>query len=579
MEFNDEICFIYDRNKLYGILNIGDMIRYYTNGWEKVKITRNFISINEYDFGQAKKVFDRIVTICEVPVVKDGILQGIIKKKKEESTWKKVRELLHNEYLGMSIWKKDELESMIKRIDARVLLYELTPIHVKNMKLSDEQLQLYKTKAKRSCGITNFRMMSEAERRDFWGEEYTEKEFEEFCEDFQKLQKKVVNGVYKRFDLVSKHFNYKDGNRIVPNVNRAATKKIFLVGPCIVGGAYVSDYKTIAFYLQKLLNINEWEDYCVINSGMFGSGYEVGTVLAENLSKDDIVIIMHNYKNEFMQKEIGKCYGKLEDIYAEVDNPINNIFNSLLHCNHVINEKIAQKIFCDIQPYMNKGVSCAVGKKQQDYYIGWEVVKYYRESYIKYGENEKKGKVGGIVMNCNPFTRGHRYLIDQAANKVELLYIFVVEEDKSEFRFEDRIEMVRRGTDDLKNVRVLPSGKFIISKETFSQYFEKTQVEFIEDMDYDVRIFGEVVAREFGISVRFVGEEPFDKVTSKYNKTMQRILPEYGIEVIEIPRKETELGNIISASAVRRAMKEGDAKTIDSMLPTSTKEFLLGNYM
>lgn len=76
-------------------------------------------------------------------------------------------------------------------------------------------------------------------------------------------------------------------------------------------------------------------------------------------------------------------------------------------------------------------------------------------------------------MNCNPFTLGHRYLIEEACSQVDILYVFVVEEDKSYFKFEDRIEMVRQGTKDLKQVQVLPSGKYIISKETFAQYFKK----------------------------------------------------------------------------------------------------------
>ena len=35
--------------------------------------------------------------------------------------------------------------------------------------------------------------------------------------------------------------------------------------------------------------------------------------------------------------------------------------------------------------------------------------------------------IGSIVMNCNPFTLGHRYLIEQSAAKVERLFVFVVE--------------------------------------------------------------------------------------------------------------------------------------------------------
>ena len=56
-------------------------------------------------------------------------------------------------------------------------------------------------------------------------------------------------------------------------------------------------------------------------------------------------------------------------------------------------------------------------------------------------KNQKNitGKIGAIVMNCNPFTLGHKYLIKESLKKVDYLYIFVVEEDKSIFPFKDKI--------------------------------------------------------------------------------------------------------------------------------------------
>ena len=52
-------------------------------------------------------------------------------------------------------------------------------------------------------------------------------------------------------------------------------------------------------------------------------------------------------------------------------------------------------------------------------------------------------KIGAIVMNCNPFTLGHRYLVEYAASQVEHLYIFAIEEDKSIFPFVDRFELIK----------------------------------------------------------------------------------------------------------------------------------------
>ncbi len=258
-----------------------------------------------------------------------------------------------------------------------------------------------------------------------------------------------------------------------------------------------------------------------------------------------------------------------------MENPLNNMVDSMRHCNYKVSQKIAEKIFENIKVDLNKNnMSISTRVALQDYYIPWDVIKYYKEYFEKHHLVRSEKKCGAIVMNCNPFTKGHRYLIEQAASQVDLLYVFIVEEDKSAYRFIDRVEMVFQGTADLKNVKVLPSGRYIISKETFSQYFEKDNVKQIDNMDYDVRIFGEVITKKLGISVRFVGEEPFDRVTKKYNETIQRILPDYGVEVMEIPRKQLWNGSIISASAVRKAIAENNESVVKAMLPETTIKYL-----
>ena len=54
--------------------------------------------------------------------------------------------------------------------------------------------------------------------------------------------------------------------------------------------------------------------------------------------------------------------------------------------------------------------------------------------------------IGSIVMNCNPFTLGHKHLVEYAAKLVDSLYIFVVEEDLSAIPFVDRLFLVHDNT-------------------------------------------------------------------------------------------------------------------------------------
>jgi [citrate (pro-3S)-lyase] ligase len=201
----------------------------------------------------------------------------------------------------------------------------------------------------------------------------------------------------------------------------------------------------------------------------------------------------------------------------------------------------------------------------------------YKNGLISLRE-KTRGKTGAVVMNCNPFTLGHRYLAEKAASRVSHLYVFIVEEDKSFFPFEDRIELARAGIKDLKNVTVLPSGRFIISSTTFKEYFNKAEIQEREiDPSRDIAIFGGEIAPVLNITVRFAGEEPLDKITGQYNDAMRRVLPEYGIEFAEIPRKETG-GEVISASRVRKLLDERDFKAIAKLVPKTTLDYLKKKY-
>ena len=184
--------------------------------------------------------------------------------------------------------------------------------------------------------------------------------------------------------------------------------------------------------------------------------------------------------------------------------------------------------------------------------------------------NNRKPKTGAVVMNCNPFTHGHKYLIDTASRLVDLLYVFVVEEDKSIFSFKDRFDMVKEGIQEYGNVIAIPSGSFMISSVTFPGYFMKdTPTGESYDDFLDLKIFAHYISPAFGINVRFVGEEPFDKVTRQYNYDMKIILEETGIDVIEIPRKK--FGNeFISATKVRKLLKEKDYNSLKNYLPETT---------
>ena len=180
---------------------------------------------------------------------------------------------------------------------------------------------------------------------------------------------------------------------------------------------------------------------------------------------------------------------------------------------------------------------------------------------------------GVVVMNCNPFTLGHRYLIEQAAKQVERLFVMVVREDCSLFAYAERKAMVEQGVAHLKNVTVIDGSEYTISQATFPTYFLKrlddaADTQILLDLD----LFRRHIAPALGATVRFVGTEPTDRLTRRYNQLMHEVLT----DVREISRLEKD-GNAVSASRVRKAMEQGDMSTIRQLVPPTTLPYIIAH--
>lgn len=215
----------------------------------------------------------------------------------------------------------------------------------------------------------------------------------------------------------------------------------------------------------------------------------------------------------------------------------------------------------------------------------------------------RPGRNGAIVMNANPFTKGHRYLVEQAASQVDNLYVIVVKEDRSRFPYVERKAMIEAGCAGLDNVIVCEGSDYAISAATFPTYFLKklddaTDTQIALDLD----LFMNHIAQPLGVTVRFAGSEPEDALTRRYNELMAEILPGTSVAVvrqahqpdselvkgsalrqarrpidfIEIPRLEQN-GNPISATSLRRALDKGGFKEAMEYIPKSTVPYLVAD--
>ena len=383
----------------------------------------------------------------------------------------------------------------------------------------------------------------------------------------------------------NKYLAIRDGKRLTANQPETFANRIYILGNCIYFGWGVPFDKTLTSRLQALLNENRlpWR---VENESQFFNGRNQDIFYNLNnlpVRAGDIVFVcMHSITLKDFP------FIDVEDFF-ERPHDFGEVFFEQNHINELGHRALAESFFALLTAnnffrnvefkYPNPSpIRHSYGIPPQ--FDSGNMKNFFNAELETYKQQlrTKKIPVGAIVMNCNPFTLGHLYLVEYAAAQVARLYIFVVEEDKSEFPFADRFELVRRGVKHLSNVEVLPSGKFIISQQTFSGYFNKSELQDVQvDSSEDIELFAKEIAPTLGITIRFAGSEPTDSVTRQYNETMKKILPRYGVEFREIPRK-TFGGEIISASKVRESLKRGDFDTIKNLVPETTLNYLRGRY-
>ena len=185
----------------------------------------------------------------------------------------------------------------------------------------------------------------------------------------------------------------------------------------------------------------------------------------------------------------------------------------------------------------------------------------------------RPGQAAAIVMNANPFTLGHRYLIEQAARENDTVHLFLLSEDAGPIPSKLRHRLVQEGTADLPNVICHETGEYLISSATFPGYFLKSEEKILRTQArLDTALFVQI-ARALDVTVRYVGSEPRSVVTGIYNEVLAEALPACGIQCRIVPRKELPDGRVISASAVRQAIHDDRLDDVADMLPETTLSF------
>lgn len=405
------------------------------------------------------------------------------------------------------------------------------------------------------------------------------KEFNDIKDNNMKYSD--IHGFASLIDVNKKYYNFNNMVRYTVGNKATNINNIYMFGPCLIHGSYVSDKHTIASYLQQYIPhyniINKGENYRTINFVMRTVTY----------SQNDIALIMVD--EDFLVSDCKEEKIDLMDVYSELPDNCNYFWDHLLHVNYKVTELIARLIYKRLNKQLfasrienkpNKFV--AFGNKGADTgYYDLKIKQWINENHYSEYCSSLSGSNGSIVMNCNPFTYGHKYLIETASSQCERLFIFVVEENKSEFSFDERYELVKNGVKDINNVVVLKSGFHMISYKTMPGYFDKenlNQKGEVCDYSLDLMLFGKYIAKYFGITKRFVGMEPYDNFTNNYNEAMKLTLPRYGVDIYEIERLKAN-NTFISASYVRSLIKKKNWLELKEYVPDVTYDLIKKKFM
>ena len=198
-----------------------------------------------------------------------------------------------------------------------------------------------------------------------------------------------------------------------------------------------------------------------------------------------------------------------------------------------------------------------------------DYLKLLKEHFVEGSSNS------AIVMNANPFTLGHQYLVETAASQSSHLYVFVVSEDRSFFNTNDRMEMVKRGVSHLPNVTVLPTRDYMVSSATFPSYFlkEKADLEVAKvQATLDATLFLENIVPTLQLTKRFVGQEPLSPVTSVYNDALRAAFGK-DLELVIIDRLSVR-EEVVSATRVRATIQDKNVDELKQLVPATTYHYL-----
>ena len=368
-------------------------------------------------------------------------------------------------------------------------------------------------------------------------------------------------------DMQSRYINVRHGERVTAGQPDRYERTIWFFGPCLVIGNYAGDEYTIESWLQKMLN-HRGISARVVNCGCWGGNVAIlGRISTTHFRKGDILVALMEDLN--LSEEKFRTLD-LWEILEKYQVPDEWMLDNAYHVNHHVNAIYAEAIFNKmLEDKLFTGKSAGTKPLLFDQDL---IDRFYIKKYFYGTDLDRFDTAACCVINGNPFTNGHRAMIEQAARETDHVYVLVVREDASLFSFAERYAMAKEALKNLDNVTVVPSGVFMVNTRNFPAYYAKMNLGNVEEQaENHVRSFAAVASR-LHVTHRYLGEEPADPITSWINEKSVEILPQFGMQAVIVPRTRFD-GDYVSGSRVRSLAEKADP-AVRNLVPDTTADLI-----
>lgn len=399
---------------------------------------------------------------------------------------------------------------------------------------------------------------------------------------------------FNKYD--SKYMNIDEsGIRKTPN-NTDSKNNIFMFGNSVIFGLHVEDNRTISNKLkQNLLDNNK--DYNVINHGMNGETIlnMYTKIFNTDIKSGDIVII--NYYPWLMDNNIKFNSFPILDLSKYFEGQQHECFIDQVHLTNYGNSLVSEKLFKCLFPKQNDNFKLMENLdniEKQKYVYSDE--KELDDKLMKFAEkykknininfNDKSINIGGIVVTCNPFTNGHKHLIKIASEMFdEVIIFFSFRDARFIYTYDVHLEMTKIGSSEFKNVHVIPMPEFFSFATFFPQYNDynlRQNKNLIAMNSYATNYSFCKMFKYFNVKYRLFGEETDDAVTLQHMRQAQYLMPQYGVNVIVIPRKKfsnNQYNTIrpVSGTLCREYLKNKNYEAVRGFVPDNVINYLKEN--